>query len=219
MILRNYMGKKKNVGRQQVSSMILMSALKRIDANFSILKETRREVLSDLMDIENTKKVLKGIENKTIRLVEIDTRIPTPFAFNLAVQGYADIMKIEDKHEFLKRMHQHVMAKIGLNSNADRELLEKYKKNEPKDYNELFDEMEEKELTEKEQEYHELRQMIWNLKKVPLFAKEELIKLIDGEDNIRPDVIKAIDQHKKNIKKNWPKKLQKIVFERLEEIK
>jgi len=218
MILRNYMGKKKNVGRQQVSSMILMNALKRISSDFSILKETRREVLSDLMDIENTKQILKGIENGKIRIVEIDTRIPTPFAFNLAVQGYADIMKIEDKHEFLKRMHQNVMAKIGLNKNADKELLKQYKENEPKDYNELFEEMEEKESTEKEQEYHELRQMIWNLKKVPLFAKEELIKLIDGEDNIKLDVIKAIEQHKKDIKKNWPKELQKIVFARLEEI-
>ena len=114
MILRNYLGRKKRVGRQQVSSMILMNALKRISNDFSILKETRREVLQDLMDIENTKKVLKGIESGKIRLVEIDTRIPTPFAFNLAIQGYADIMKIEDKHEFLKRMHQHVLAKIGL---------------------------------------------------------------------------------------------------------
>jgi ATP-dependent Lhr-like helicase len=216
MILRNYMGKKKNVGRQQVSSMILMNALKRISNDFSILKETRREVLSDLMDIENTKKVLQGIENKSIRLVEIDTRIPTPFAFNLAVQGYADIMKIEDKHEFLKRMHQNVIAKIGLNKNADKELLEQYKET-PKDYNEIFDEMEKKELTEKEQEYQDLRQMIWNLKRVPIFAKEELIKLIDGEDNIRSDVVKSIEKHKKDIKKNWPKKLQKIVFEKLKE--
>lgn len=219
MILRNYMGKKKNVGRQQVSSMILMSALKRISKDFSILKETRREVLEDLMDIENTKKVLEGIKSKKIKLVEIDTRIPTPFAFNLAVQGYADIMKIEDKHEFLKRMHQNVMAKIGLNKDADKDILKKYKKQEPKDYNELFEEMEKKELTEKEQKYKELRQMIWNLEKVPIFAKEELIKLIDGADYIRPDVIKSIEKHKKQIKKSWPKKLQHIIFSRLEEIK
>ncbi|MBW2986430.1 ATP-dependent helicase [Candidatus Woesearchaeota archaeon] len=218
MILRNYLGKKKNVGRQQVSSMILMSALKRISKDFSILKETRREVLEDLMDIENTKKVIKDIESKKIRVVEINTRIPTPFAFNLAVQGYADIMKIEDKHEFLKRMHHHVLAKIGLNKDADKEILEKYKAQEPKDYNELFEEMEQKELTEKEQEYKDLRQMIWNLKKVPLFAKEELIKLIDGADSIRPDVLKAIEKHKKTIKKTWPKKLQHIIFTRLEEI-
>ena len=113
MILRNYMGRKKRVGRQQVSSMILMAALRRLDPNFSILKEARREVLEDLMDIENTKKVIELIEKGNIRLVEIDTKIPSPFAFKIALQGHVDVMKIEDKHEFLRRMHQMVLAKIG----------------------------------------------------------------------------------------------------------
>jgi ATP-dependent Lhr-like helicase len=114
MILRQYKGKQKRVGRQQVGSMILMSALKRIDPDFSILKEARREVLEDLMDIENTKKIIKAIENKDIKLEEIHTDMPSPFAFNLIVQGYTDILKIEDKIEFLKRMHQNVLAKISL---------------------------------------------------------------------------------------------------------
>jgi len=113
MILRNYMGRQKRVGRQQVSSMILMSALRRLDPNFSILKEARREVLEDLMDIENTKKVIKLIEKGDIRLVEMDTKIPSPFAFKIALQGHVDVMKIEDKHEFLRKMHQMVLAKIG----------------------------------------------------------------------------------------------------------
>ncbi|MBW2993283.1 ATP-dependent helicase [Candidatus Woesearchaeota archaeon] len=114
MILRNYKGIRKNVGRQQVGSMILMSALKRIDMNFSILKEARREVLEDLMDIENTTLILKNIENKKIKVDEIFTQIPSPFAFNLVIQGYTDILKMEDRMEFLKRMHDMVKAKISL---------------------------------------------------------------------------------------------------------
>ena len=114
MVLRNYKGTHKGVGKQQVSSMILMSALKRIDPDFSILKEAKREVLEDLMDIENTKLILKKIENNTIKLEEIHTDMPSPFAFNLIVQGYTDILKVEDKIEFLKRMHQNVLAKINL---------------------------------------------------------------------------------------------------------
>jgi ATP-dependent Lhr-like helicase len=114
MILRNYLGHQKRVGRQQVSSMILMSALKRISTDFTILKEARRECLEDLMDIENTKKVLKAIEDGYIQIQEIDTTVPSPFAFNLALQGYMDILKIEDKHEFLRRMHEMVLARIGM---------------------------------------------------------------------------------------------------------
>ncbi|MBW2966512.1 ATP-dependent helicase [Candidatus Woesearchaeota archaeon] len=114
MILRTYKGVQKRVGRQQVGSMILMSALKRIDPDFSILKEAKREVLEDLMDIESTKFIIKGIENKTIKLEEIHSDIPSPFAFNLVVQGYTDILKMEDRIEFLKRMHNNVLAKISL---------------------------------------------------------------------------------------------------------
>ncbi len=114
MILRNYMGRQKNAGRQQVSSMILMSAVKRISEDFCMLKEARREVLEDLMDIENAKKILLDIELGKIKIIEIHTRIPSPFAFNIALQGFMDVLKIEDKIEFLRRMHELVLAKISL---------------------------------------------------------------------------------------------------------
>ncbi|OGM01406.1 ATP-dependent helicase [Candidatus Woesearchaeota archaeon RBG_13_36_6] len=115
MILKSYKGHTKKVGRQQVSSQILMNAVKRISKDFPILKEARREVLEDLMDITNTKKVLKEIEAKNIKIKQISTRIPTPFAFNLVTQGYADIMKMEERIEFLRKMHKLVLAKISLN--------------------------------------------------------------------------------------------------------
>ena len=115
MILREYKGHKKRVGKQQVASQILINAVKRIDENFSILKEARREVLEDLMDVENAANVIKGIEEKKIEIKQISTNIPSSFAFNIVLQGYTDIFKIEDKMEFLKRMHDMVLAKIGKN--------------------------------------------------------------------------------------------------------
>jgi ATP-dependent Lhr-like helicase len=114
MILRNYKGKTKRVGRQQVSSMILLSAVKRISEQFIILKEARREVLEDLMDIDNSIKIVKMIEDGKIKIKEVQTRIPSPFALNLVMQGHADILKADDKVEFLKKMHQQILAKISL---------------------------------------------------------------------------------------------------------
>ena len=114
MILRNYRGRGKSVSRQQLNSRLLISAVKRISTDFIILKEARREVLEDLMDIENAKKILERIENKKIEIKEIHTDIPSPFAFNLISMGYADIMKMEDKQAFLKNMHNQVLAKISL---------------------------------------------------------------------------------------------------------
>ena len=60
------------------------------------------------------KKILKEIEDGRIKIEEITTRIPSPFSFNLTLQGNMDILKIEEKHEFLQRMHELIMGKIGL---------------------------------------------------------------------------------------------------------
>jgi len=114
MILRNYRGRNKSVGRQQLSSRLLISAVKKIDNDFIILKEARREVLEDLMDIHHAEEVLRDIESGKISIKEIHTEIPTPFAFNLISMGYSDIMKMEDKQQFLKNMHDMVLAKISL---------------------------------------------------------------------------------------------------------
>ncbi len=121
MILRTYKGKRKRVGRQQVSSMLLMNALKRISDDFPILKESRREVLEDLMDIKNAQAVLKMITDKKLRIEDISTKVPSPFAFNLILGSYTDIMRIEDKTEFLKKMHQMVLAKIALGRGKKQE--------------------------------------------------------------------------------------------------
>ena len=114
MILREYKGHRKRVGRQQVSSMILMTAVRRISNDFIILKEARREIIEDLMDIESAMKIIEEKESGNIEIKETNTLIPSPFAFNLIAQGYSDVLKMEDKVEFLKRMHKLVLAKISI---------------------------------------------------------------------------------------------------------
>ncbi|MFH1682628.1 MAG: ATP-dependent helicase, partial [Candidatus Woesearchaeota archaeon] len=114
MILREYKGRKKRVGRQQISSKILMNAVRRISENFPILKEARREVLEDLMDIDKTQWVLEQVGKGEIAIEEVYTTVPSPFSFNLVLGGYSDLIKIEEKQEFLKRMHEMIQAKIAL---------------------------------------------------------------------------------------------------------
>jgi ATP synthase F1 delta subunit len=122
MILRNYKGKTKRVGRQQVSSDILYNTVRRIDEDFFLLKETKREVMEDLMDINSTKAVLDMVHKGKMKIEEFQTEIPSPFAFNMVIQGFSDIIKMEDKTEFLKRMHSYVLAKISL---KDKNIQEK----------------------------------------------------------------------------------------------
>ena len=113
MILRSYKGKSKSVGKQQMRSYFLLASIKKISKDFPILQEARREVLEDLMDIENARLVLDWINEGKIKIEKINTNLPSPFALNLILQGYADLLKIEDKIAFLKRMHQEHLKEIG----------------------------------------------------------------------------------------------------------
>jgi ATP-dependent Lhr-like helicase len=121
MILRSYKGHEKSVGRQQQSSRLLISAVKKISNEFPILEEARREVLEDLMDIKHAQEVLESVEKGDIQVKEVFTDIPTPFAFNMVAMGYADIMKMEDRLAFLRRMHNMVLAKIEMNKRKGEE--------------------------------------------------------------------------------------------------
>jgi len=115
MILRNYKGRKKSVGRQQMSSRLLLLAVKRISNDFPILKEARREILQELMDIAATEQVVDWINSGKVKLVEHNSEVPSPFAFNLFAWGHADILKMEGRLQFIKRMHEKVKARIGKN--------------------------------------------------------------------------------------------------------
>jgi len=210
MILRNYKGKTKRTGKQQVSSMILINAVKRISENFSILKEARREVLEDLMDIENAEKIVKMFEDKKIKIEEVRTNVPSPFAMNLVLQGYIDFLRIEDKMEFIKRMHNMILAKIALKGKKSEKKEEKF------DYQKFWKDVEKEKEKKKHDELTDLKLMAWNLKRVPVYAKEEIIKIIEGEKNIREDVILELKKHKSDIENEWPKELAEIVLKFME---
>ncbi len=218
MILRNYKGREKKVGRQQVSSMLLLSAVKRISKDFPILKEARREVLEDLMDIDNAKKVLKGIESKKIKIEEIHLDMPSPFAFNLVLMGKVDLMKIDDKIEFLRRMHQNILAKVYLNKG--KRVTREGRKEEgdaPFDYHKVWEEA----SIEKERKQQEL---LFHLKKLagsidlPNYARIEVMRLIDGEKDIRKDVLDLLENRKKKIRKSWPEELFRFVYKKIHEL-
>ena len=66
---------------------ILLKFVSELDDRFPILEEARREVVEDYMDLENAMKVLEWIKNGEMEIKQINTRIPSPFAFNLVAPG------------------------------------------------------------------------------------------------------------------------------------
>ena len=210
MILRSYMGQTKNAGRMQVGSKILFNAVKRISNDFPILKEARREVLEDLMDYGNAQKVLDEIIAGRTTVVEVHTEIPSPFAFSLIAGGYSDVIRIEDKQEFLKRMHEMVMAKIALKEG--KKVLKQ--KKEEFSYTSFWDDLQKKQDEEKDWYKEKLKLQVWNLKQVPVYVKEELIKLVDN-GSMRKDVFDQCKGRQEEIEKEWPQELKEFMLAKM----
>lgn len=122
MILRTYKGQRKSVRKQQMKSHFLISAVKKISNEFPILNEAKREVLEDLMDIASAKKVLDWIKSGEVKISYDIVKIPSPFALGLLLQGHMDLMKIEDKQEFLQRMHEVYMQEIAKKASGIEEI-------------------------------------------------------------------------------------------------
>ncbi len=207
MILRQYMGRVKRVGRMQIGSKILFNAVKRISNQFPILKEARREVLEDLMDFVHSEEIVKGVSSGRIDLVFRQTDMPSPFAFGLIASGYSDVIKVEDKQEFLKRMHQQVLAKIGLKKGKQK-LREK---KEEFSYSQFWDESRKKKEEEKDAHKEKLKMQVWNLKQIPVYMKDELVKLIEF-GSCRKDVMRELT---KMDKEEWSDELREFVESRI----
>jgi ATP-dependent helicase Lhr and Lhr-like helicase len=113
MILRNYKGREKSVGKQQVHSEFLYRAVMKISSEFPILREARREVMEDLMDVGSAELVLDWVESGKVKFKVVKTPIVSPFGLQLVMQGRTDLIKMEERAEFLKRMHELHLKVIG----------------------------------------------------------------------------------------------------------
>ncbi len=216
MILRKYKGDTKSVGKQQMNSRLLLSAVKRISEDFPVLKEARREVLEDLMDIQDAVLVVQEIEKGKIKIEEVTTDLPSPFAFNIILQGYSDILKMEDRIEFLKRMHSMILEQIDVPKHSKEAAKQKVKREKIDfSYEAVWREAEERRLQERDENEETLKREAWNLPGTPLYAKEEIVKLIEGADDIRTDVKLALEKYKEEIIRTWPTDLVTFVFEKL----
>jgi ATP-dependent helicase Lhr and Lhr-like helicase len=113
MILRSYKGREKTAGKQQVHSEFLYFAVRKISNEFPILREARREVMEDLMDVKNAEIVLKWIEQEKIKFKVVHVPLVSPFGLHLLMRGRMDLIKMEDRAKFLKRMHDLHLKVIG----------------------------------------------------------------------------------------------------------
>jgi ATP-dependent Lhr-like helicase len=113
MILRRYRGRERSPERLQLSSERILKAILEVDPDNPVVKETFREILEDYMDIEHAKWVLEGIEEGRIKVaVKGPLPAPSPFAHNIVLKVYSDVVLMEDRRRILQMLHEKVMRII-----------------------------------------------------------------------------------------------------------
>ena len=112
LVLRNYKGHKISVRKQQLNAQTLLRICEKLE-NFPAVKETYREILYDVFDLEHALEVQQGIRSGKFKVVIAETPVPSPFAHNLIVLGEADIIRMTDRKERLLRLYEEVVRRIG----------------------------------------------------------------------------------------------------------
>ncbi len=117
LILKNYKGHKISVERQQINAENLIKILEEYE-NFPAIKETYREILEDVFDIDAAKTVLEWIKNNEIKIKVIETDIPSPFSYNLILLGDVDVIFMQDRRKRLIELHKKLMEKFKVEIHA-----------------------------------------------------------------------------------------------------
>ncbi|MEM1829303.1 MAG: ATP-dependent helicase, partial [Thermofilaceae archaeon] len=114
MVLRNYKGHEISVERQQLSAQTLLKIVMELGEEFPVLKEAYREILEDYMDIEHAKEVLFNVERNRIKVVELlPLSVPSPFAYNIVLEGLSDVVLMEDKRAMMQRFRERLMKLVN----------------------------------------------------------------------------------------------------------
>ena len=50
---------------------------------------------------------------------------------------------------------------------------------------------------------------------MPVFAKREIVEMLDGKEDIRQDFIDAVHKYKQEIEKTWPAEVREFVFQKV----
>ncbi|MCD6484409.1 MAG: ATP-dependent helicase, partial [Candidatus Odinarchaeota archaeon] len=118
MILRKYRGHNIAVSRQEIRSQKVLSLLMEKYPDFPVIKETYREILEDLMDVEHAEEVLRWIRDKKMQIEFLPGReIPSPFAHSIILVGAEDVVIMEDRDALLRELHRKVVEKVFSSAN------------------------------------------------------------------------------------------------------
>ena len=95
-----------------MNARLLLNTCRRIGDDFFILRETRNEILHQLMDLTRCEELMQLIETGSIEVREVESGSPSPFALNLFAQGHMNSQRVGEKSEFIRQLHEKIQLKL-----------------------------------------------------------------------------------------------------------
>ncbi len=95
LLPRAMIGKRTPLWAQRKRSADLLSVASQFPS-FPIILETYREVLRDVFDLPSLVELLRAVEQRKLRVVDVDTRTPSPFAGSLLFSFVGNFIYDED---------------------------------------------------------------------------------------------------------------------------
>ncbi|MCW2605887.1 MAG: associated domain protein [Frankiales bacterium] len=117
LLPRRNPGKRTPLWQQRQKSAQLLSVASQY-GTFPIVLETMREVLQDVFDVPGLVQLMKDVESRAVRIVEVETQQPSPFARSLLF-GYIGAFMYEGDSPLAERRAQ----ALSLDSTLLAELL------------------------------------------------------------------------------------------------
>ncbi len=111
MVLRSYKGYDISVARQQLRSDRLLNELQKHE-DFSIIRETYREIMEDLMDVPRAEQYVKSVMDSHSYMIRNYTRETSPFSYGMIMAGSSDIVMMEDRSKMLRDLQSRMLEKI-----------------------------------------------------------------------------------------------------------
>ncbi|KAA8923477.1 ATP-dependent helicase [Thermoplasma sp.] len=111
MVLRSYKGYDISVARQQLRSDRLLNELQKHEG-FSIIRETYREIMEDLMDVPRAEQYVRSVMDSNSYTVRNYTKETSPFSYGMIMAGSSDIVMMEDRSKMLRDLQSRMLEKI-----------------------------------------------------------------------------------------------------------